>query len=89
MIALSVIVMFRNPGPDTSMSLITSPVTTRSTTPLASSRGLAFVFFASARIPLAWKSARSLRRSRGSTSVSAPAAAGRAAVSASARRWWT
>lgn len=83
--ALSVIVMFRKPGPETSMSLITSPDSTRATTCVASSLGFAFAFFARARIPLAWKSARSLRRSSGS----AEPASGRAAERASARRWWT
>ncbi len=68
--ARSAIVMLRKPGPDTSTSSITSPVVMRETTSVASSRGLAFAFFASARIPLAWKSARSLRRSSGSADAS-------------------
>src|ERR1044072_359115 len=83
-IALSVIVMFRKPGPETSMSLITSPDSTRATTWVASSRGVGFAFFARPRMPLAWKSALSLRRSSGSAGAS-----GRAAERAVARRWWT
>lgn len=67
------------------MSAITSPAGRLSTTFAASSRGLPLSFFARASIPLAWKSARSLRRSSGS----AAPASGRAAERASVRRWWT
>ncbi|CAM5266281.1 hypothetical protein STANM309S_01415 [Streptomyces tanashiensis] len=85
MIAASVTVMFRKPGPETSISFSTSLAGIASTTFVASSRGLPLSCLASARMPLAWKSARSLRRSSGS----ADAASGRAAERPSARRCCT
>src|SRR3954465_10044094 len=77
-------VTFRKPGPETSMSLITSPDSTFATTCVASSLGFAFAFLASARMPFAWKSARSLRRSSGSAEAS-----GRVAEIAELSCWLT
>ena len=53
-IARSVTVMLRKPGPETSMSFSSSPDSTFATTWVASSLGFAFAFFARARMPLAW-----------------------------------
>lgn len=85
MIALSESVTFRKPGPETSISLIRPPAGIAAVTWDASSRGLPLSFLARARMPLAWKSARSLRRSSGS----AVPASGSAAVRASASCCWS
>ncbi len=86
MIASSATVMLlRKPGPETSIAAISSLAGSASVTLAASSRGFPLSCLASASIPLAWKSARSLRRSSGS----AEAASGSAAERASETRWWT
>ncbi len=55
------------PGPDSSQAATTSSGGQAATTAAASSRGLAPVRRARAKLPLAWKSAWSERRSWGST----------------------
>lgn len=85
-------IILRKPGPETSQEARTSPASSASTTFSAISRGLERSSFATFSSPLAWRSARSDRRTCGSASwcsggsVRAIAAVNRAATSETSGR---